>query len=178
MVEQCQRAFATLNRIIEWAKPRGRVSQKVDLKNVIEDLVSLVRDEFREDRKIEIVVKVDDVPSVKVGLDGIRMTLTDIFWNAAKAMPSGGSLTVGLTSDGDLIKLTVKDTGEGMSEERIKEVFNFNPMGRISPGGIGLGLYLCKKVVDAAGGQIDVESEIGIGTTVNVRFPITNGVKP
>lgn len=93
--------------------------------------------------------------------------------NALAEVPSGGSITVKAQADPDNVSIliSVVDTGRGMSEEVRRSLFTSRVVSR-KPGGTGLGTKIVKDVVDSHGGEISVESKIGVGTTFNIRLPI------
>lgn len=169
-----QHSLETLGKLIDWAKPHGAESQWMSLGSLIEDLVALIRDEL-EFKGIELDVEIDPtLPSVIGSPDQLRMAISDLFWNAAKAMPQGGRLQVRLrtTSDQQHIELTVADTGVGMSEEELETLFSVNPFEPLPAGGTGLGLYLLRKVLAGFKAELNPQSIVGQGTTMTVVFPI------
>ena len=133
----------------------------------------------------------DDLPRVFVDLFQMGQIFQNLITNAVQAMPEGGSLriaarrvsssefqvlssdlkpeTSNLTPDGDFIEISVSDTGEGISPENMKKLFQ--PLFTTKAKGIGLGLVVCKKLVEANRGRIEVESELGKGTTFRVCLP-------
>lgn len=95
--------------------------------------------------------------------------------NAVKFSPNGGIITIGAQHQGKFVKLFVKDEGSGISEEYQKKIFEkfFQiEMGdRRSSGGLGMGLAICKGIVEAHGGEIWVESKLGQGSTFSFTIP-------
>ena len=106
----------------------------------------------------------------------IRELLTNLIFNAVDAMPDGGTITLGTMMDGSSVRLSVSDTGTGMSEEvkrRCLEPF-FTTKGA---GGTGLGLAMVQGIVQRHNGTVDIESNLGHGTTFIIRFPIQRAGK-
>ena len=170
--EATQRSLDTLARLIRWAKPHGWHAEPTSLDEIIRDLTDLILDDA-SNRRIKLMLQLDsDVPLVFAAPDPLRLALTDLFWNAFKAMPDGGELWVLLrtTSDRRWLELTIKDTGIGMTQEQLRNLFTTNPFEPVPPGGGGLGLYLCKRVLAAQKATIHATSELGCGTTVVLRF--------
>ena len=93
--------------------------------------------------------------------------------NALAEVPPGGSITVNAESDPQKVSIliSVVDTGRGMSEEVRRSLFTNRVVSR-KPGGTGLGTKIVKDVVDSHGGEISVESQVGVGTTFSIRLPI------
>lgn len=90
--------------------------------------------------------------------------------NAVESMPKGGQLEVSLKKDTQVIILEVKDTGEGISEEKLDKIYNMLYTSKSE--GSGIGLYVVNKIIKDVGGSIDVISSVGKGTTFTVTLPI------
>jgi signal transduction histidine kinase len=137
----------------------------------------------REPQKDGIALRVQITPSLKVHGDPIQLeqVLLNLLINARQAMlgGKGGSLTIkAAVVDGeeDEVKLQVIDTGPGIPEKLISKIFEpfFTTKGTTKKGeakGTGLGLAICKDIIDAHGGRIEVQSELGRGTTFSVYLP-------
>jgi signal transduction histidine kinase len=174
MEVEAQRSLKTLERLVRWARPHGGLPEPTRLQVIIHDLVELISGDLIHMR-ISLALAIDrNLPCVLLAADPLRMALTDLFWNAAKAMPSGGEIRVTLTESADhrFVVLSVEDSGVGMTESQIQSLFSTNPFEPIPAGGIGLGLYLCKQVLAAQGVTIRAQSELGAGTKVFVDFPV------
>ena len=117
-----------------------------------------------------------DLPSVVYDSDRIVQVLTNLVSNAIKFTPEGGTVSISARRRRDHLILQVSDTGMGIPKEALPKIFNrFYRVHR--PGreikGTGLGLAIVHKIVTAHGGRIDVESEMGQGTTFTVTLPLT-----
>lgn len=137
----------------------------------------------------------DMLPALNVDPLQMVQVFQNLITNAVQAMPDGGTLRVaaqlvsssgfrvsGSNSkpktqnsklDGDFIEISVNDTGEGISPEGMKRLFQ--PLFTTKAKGIGLGLTVCKNLVEANGGHIEVESRLGEGTTFTVSMPVFEG---
>ncbi|MFZ2950813.1 MAG: ATP-binding protein, partial [Desulfuromonadaceae bacterium] len=123
----------------------------------------------------------DNLPLLRVDPLQMGLVLTNFITNAGQAMPDGGALRIAARRvlspdskfDGDFVEISVADTGEGITPENMKKIFQ--PLFTTKAKGIGLGLVVCKNLVDANGGRIEVESEPGKGTTFMVLLPIERG---
>jgi len=106
----------------------------------------------------------------------MRRVFTNLLTNAVQAMPEGGFLMVeGSVVNGNA-KVSVSDTGIGISEEDASKIFR--PLFTTKAKGTGLGLAVCKKLVEAHGGEISFGSKKGVGTTFNVVIPLVHDVPP
>ena len=105
----------------------------------------------------------------------LRQILYNLMSNALKFTDRGGTVTVSARDDGEQIAIAVADTGIGIADADRPRLFQaFEQLVQPSgdrPGGTGLGLALTKRLVDMHGGTIEVESELGVGTTFTVRMP-------
>lgn len=146
--------------------------QPVSMRAVIEE--ALRSGEPISQEPHEIVTNIDE--DVQVWADRRRLVevVENVVGNAVKYSPRGGRIEVGVTRRGDVVCLTVADHGLGIPEgalgtlfERFKRV---DTPDRASIRGTGLGLYLVKRYVDSFGGRIDVESEVGVGSTFTVTL--------
>ncbi len=135
-------------------------------------------DETLQNMKIPDNVTVNkqfkQVPSIDADTNQIKRAFQKIVENAVQAMPNGGTLTVSSGKKGAFIEVAFKDAGIGISKENIKKIFT--PFYTTKAQGMGLGLAICKKFVEAHDGTITVESKEGEGTAVIVRLPLNGGV--
>jgi len=107
---------------------------------------------------------------VKLDTDKVVRVFYNIASNAADAMPNGGTLTVTTEDAGGMVRVDFKDTGTGMPEEVKRRIFEpFVTYGK--KHGTGLGMAIVKKVMDDHKGKIDIETELGKGTTMRLYFP-------
>jgi signal transduction histidine kinase len=99
----------------------------------------------------------------------LTRALANMVENALHAMPGDGRLALSAALEGEWVVMRVRDTGVGMDAEALSRVFE--PYFSTKATGTGLGLPIAQRNVELSGGTIDVESEKGVGTTVNVRLP-------
>jgi heavy metal sensor kinase len=155
-------------------------SESVDLITVIEDVCKNV-DVLAEDKNIEIKLAYME-PAEVIG-DGHR--LKQMVWtllhNAVKYTPENGQIKITLQDMDDYAYLTVQDNGIGIPEADLPWIFDrFYRVDKArsrSEGGSGLGLSICKHIVDMHNGEIEVESEIGKGTRFKIRLPKEKAIK-
>ena len=108
----------------------------------------------------------------------IERCIINLVGNAAKFTPKGGLIQVIVSDLGDKVKISVKDNGIGISEENKKLIFNrFNQVVENNSevkGGSGLGLTISKQLISLHGGDIYVESEVGVGSEFIIILPVEN----
>lgn len=119
---------------------------------------------------IELVKKLDaDLAEIEVDSDQIQQVLVNIITNAVQVMPEGGKLTIGAREKGEFLEIEIADTGGGIPQEVRDKIFE--PLFTTKAKGIGLGLAVCKSIIDRHGGQIEVKSGVGEGTSFNIKLP-------
>lgn len=143
--------------------------EEADLEALIGDVVSSV--DIHGDVDVSIVLD-DGLPDISVDETLMKRLFTNLVLNAVQAMPDGGSLSIRGSLQGDDVVISVEDTGVGIREENLDEIFK--PLFTSKAKGTGFGLPVCKRIVDAHGGTISVESEEGVGSTFKVKLPVTH----
>jgi signal transduction histidine kinase len=121
-------------------------------------------------KKVKVINKTGDKPAVTV--DAARMTrvLLNILQNAVDAMPDGGTLTLASKTVKGNLQISIADTGTGMSKKTIAKLWT--PLFTTKAKGMGFGLSICKRIVEAHKGEISVKSKIGKGSTFTVTIPL------
>jgi PAS domain S-box-containing protein len=123
-------------------------------------------------KKVRVANLTRDQPKMSVDTDKMKRVFINIIKNAVDAMPNGGKLTIeSRESNGDL-EIVFSDTGAGMSEKTLKSLYR--PLFTTKARGMGFGLPICRRFVEAHGGKIQATSTIGKGSTFTVMFPIRN----
>lgn len=169
---ECQRLVDVSNDFLRFARVNERDLQgePSDLGGIIEEMIDFFSPTARQ-ANIDIKCYMPaDLPPALLDRDLFKQALLNLMLNAEQAMPGGGELTIQATHETDCICLSLIDTGKGMSAEVIAKVFR--PFFSTKPGGNGLGLPTVRRIIDAHGGTIDVQSEPGKGTKFTLRLPI------
>ncbi len=121
-------------------------------------------------KKIQVNDRTQRKPMIIIDTQKMKRVFTNIITNAMDAMPDGGKLTITSRKLDDKVEFTFIDTGAGIPDE-IKEKI-WMPLFTTKAKGMGLGLAICKRMVEAHGGLICVESTVGKGTTFTVKMPL------
>jgi len=156
-------------RVIEQREP-------LNLPEILQRTVDLMRPQI-EDKHIDLQTTAEDsIPFINGNRSGMEAMFINLVSNAVKYTPSGGQVRVTMKRERKSVQIRVSDTGIGMKDEDIARIFD--KFYRVKSDetrnvtGTGLGLSIVKGVVDAHRGTINVESEVGKGTTVTVSLPI------
>jgi PAS domain S-box-containing protein len=119
---------------------------------------------------IQVVSLVENGPEIRVDVEKMKRCFMNLIKNAVDAMPDGGTLTVKSREVNDAVEFTFADEGTGMSEETMEKLWS--PLFTTKAKGMGFGLPICKRFIEAHGGKISVKSILGKGTTFSVKVPI------
>jgi signal transduction histidine kinase len=172
---ECGRLVQVSNDFLRFARVKDLELQPVALREVIEEMADFFGPTARQ-ANIQIKVYLPaDLPPVQLDRDLFKQALLNLMLNAEQAMPGGGELTIQAAKPPAAlaaIELSLIDTGKGMPPEVQAKVFR--PFFSTKPGGSGLGLATVKKIIEAHGGSIDVQSEIDRGTKFTIRLPLEN----
>ena len=117
----------------------------------------------------------ENEPEITADDQKMRRVFVNIIRNAVEAMPEGGTLTISSKRTNDDVDVVFADTGVGMTTEAMKKLWT--PLFTTKAKGMGLGLVICKRIVEAHGGSISAESALGRGSTFTVKLPIKPDLK-
>jgi len=167
---ECQRLQDLLDDFLNFAKVRTPKREPCDLNREIAQVLDFIAPLAAEAR-IEVIRYLDpELPRVLLDRESFHGALINLVLNAQQAMPSGGQLVVRTTPIGSRVVLYLIDTGPGMDARTCDHIFQ--AFFSTKPGGSGLGLPTTKKIVEAHGGAIRVESEVGRGTRFTIELPV------
>ena len=167
---ECLRLQNLLDDFLNFAKLRTLRLEASDLNGEIERLLDFFAPKAKE-AGIEVTCYLDpDLPSVVLDREAFHGALFNLVLNAQQAMPQGGQLVVRTKPTASGVALELIDTGTGMDAETCSRVFN--AFFSTKPGGSGLGLPTTRKIVEAHGGGIRVQSELGRGTRFTIELPV------
>lgn len=157
--------------LLDYSAGRAPMRAPVQLADLVAEALSVV-----PPPGIEVVRHVEPDIAIDADRDQMRQVLLNLITNGYDAMPGGGILDVSVRSTGDSARITVSDTGVGMDEETQASIFT--PFFTTKSRGVGLGLAVTKRVIEAHGGTIGVQSTPSVGTsftvTVRVGAPIVS----
>ncbi|HTY75627.1 MAG TPA: MFS domain-containing histidine kinase [Candidatus Nanoarchaeia archaeon] len=118
---------------------------------------------------IEVVNITEDTPEIKIDVAKMKRVFVNLARNAADAMPDGGQLIVKSEKEGGFVRISFADSGAGISEANQKLIFQ--PLFTTKAKGMGFGLAICQRIVEAHKGNISVKSTVGRGSTFIVELP-------
>ena len=150
------------------------LSKKLELSRAVVELSDLVRDTLRQmagSIKVALLEDLHPVPGTLLDKEQFGKVLTNLILNACEATADGGEICITTRKQEGWVLLQVSDNGCGMSKEFIEHSL-FRPFKSTKKGGMGIGLFHSKMIVEAHQGRIEVQSEEGKGTTFSVFLPI------
>jgi two-component system, NtrC family, sensor histidine kinase HydH len=166
---ECQRLVDLSNEFLRFARVNDLVGTPTDLAEVVGEMIDFfgpTAQAHRIDVKSFIPA---DLPSVALDRELFKQALLNLLLNAQQAMADGGELSILAARDPGGVSLDLIDTGNGMSPEVQARVFQ--PFFTTRSGGTGLGLATTRRIVEAHGGTIAVQSERGRGTKFTIHLP-------
>lgn len=173
VLDNVYRISQTIRGLLNFARPAPPQFTRVNLNQLIEDTLAFLSHQpifkkITSDQKLY-----PQLPQITADLNQIRQVLTNIFINAAQAMPEGGKLRVETSKVKfeDFIQIDIADTGEGISPENLKKIFDPFFTTKKSQG-TGLGLSISLSYIKSHNGDIQVKSQPGQGTTFSIILPI------
>jgi signal transduction histidine kinase len=168
--QECQRLQNLLNDFLNFAKVRTVRLEASDLNAQVQSVLEFIGPKSRESN-IEVISYLDpDLPSVVLDRESFHGALINLVLNALQAMPGGGQLVVRTQPTASGVSLELIDTGVGMDPRTVSQIFD--TFFSTKPGGSGLGLPTTRKIIEAHGGRIAVQSEVGHGTKFTIELPV------
>ena len=171
MIHQVDRFVNMAQEILDFSRGVSATNiEETEFGEVMEGVLAFIEKDLTK-RNIKLEKNLNFPGKVKIDQDKIVRVFYNIASNAADAMPTGGTLTVTTEDAGGMVKVDFKDTGTGMPEEVKRKIFEpFVTYGK--KHGTGLGMAIVKKVMDDHKGKIEIETEMGKGTTFIIRLPL------
>jgi PAS domain S-box-containing protein len=167
----------TIRRLQDFTRKRvGQELFKVDVNAIIKDSMEMTKPKWKDEPqsrgiRIEVVSNLEEIPSVSGNASELREVITNMIFNAIEAMPEGGKIEIRTFKKRRDVLIQISDTGIGIAEETEKRIFE--PFFTTKPfTNTGLGLSMSYGIIKRFGGDIEVESEVGRGTTLTIIMPI------
>ena len=148
-------------------------SAEIKLDKISTNPIKLVKDSLSTlvvPTNVQVINETSDELFVLVDNGKIERVFSNLVKNACDAMPNGGQLKITSKKEKDRIMISFSDSGSGMTNEVLQKLWT--PFFTTKPKGMGIGLGICKRIVEAHGGRIEVGSTVGKGTVFNVFLPV------
>ncbi|MEL6537069.1 MAG: HAMP domain-containing sensor histidine kinase, partial [Bacteroidota bacterium] len=175
--------FRLLNNVLHWAMEQTEQLSFVAAPMPVQQLMAQVAYDYQglvQTKGLALEQDFGVEAQVEVDANLMKIVLRNLLDNALKFTPPGGNLTLQAVEDGDLVTLSVTDTGVGMTTEQQARLFSItqHEIRQDTEGrkGTGLGMLLCQRLVHRHGGTLAVQSREGHGTRISIQLPIFQGV--
>lgn len=166
---QIDRLDAAVKDLLIYARPRPPELAPCDLGAIVLRVIRLMRDTPLFQRVRLSVSAEEGLPYVAGDANQLEQLVLNLLVNAVQACQPGKDVSVTLRGVDQMVRMSVKDAGCGM--DPVTAVRAFEPFFTTKAKGTGLGLPICRKIVEAHGGKIELQSEVGVGTEVTVDIP-------
>lgn len=183
MVSSGKRLLNLVNDILDISKLKNRdiklYKKSLDINNIISSIVNVFR-YINKNKNVKIIGEIpDNIPHVLADEDRFNQIMYNLIGNAVK-FTEEGYIKIYAAEENDYVKITVEDTGEGMPEDKKSKIWEAFEQIDTSitrkHGGTGLGLYITKQLIELHGGEITVESEIGMGSKFIFTLPASKSM--
>ena len=154
-----------INDLLEYSKEIRLTLTEVTPKSILKEALALIR----IPENIQILDLTENKPKVRADIQKMTRVFVNIIKNAIEAMPKGGTLTIKSKKLNGNLEITFTDTGIGISKDVIEKIWV--PLFTTKAKGMGLGLSICKRIIEAHEGNISVKSKRGKGTTFTITIP-------
>jgi len=173
-IQQTERIGAILRHLSDLSAPRSAQPQFLDVNELLQTTCNFLRYDKRF-RNIDLAIEAHaDLPAVRAVADHLTQVVMNLVINAADAMEgvTGRRPTIRVTAclAGNYVALAISDNGQGMKPDTLEHAFEQSFTTKPAAKGRGIGLYLCKVLIEEMGGRIEIRSTIGAGTVANVRL--------
>ncbi len=175
MIQEVERMNKVIGQLLDFARPVRIVKKKVPISKIIADSLKMIERQAGE-KQIILQTRIDPPDgSVEIDPDRINQVLLNLYLNGLEALGVGGHLTVtaAISKAERQLRITVSDDGSGISREDMSRIFD--PYFTTKPTGTGLGLAMVHNIVQAHGGKVMAESNLGQGASFTVVLPFSDG---
>jgi PAS domain S-box-containing protein len=155
-----------VNDLLDFSRDIRLNKSKITVNSIIKETLS----HMQIPKKVKISNQTSKTPAVFVDLHQMNRVFENIIKNALDAMPTGGKLEIKSEKKGNWLHITFKDTGEGIPKENMSKLGS--PLFTTKAKGVGMGLAICRRLVEAHGGSVSIKSEHEVGTCVTVTLPV------
>jgi two-component system, NtrC family, sensor kinase len=170
--KEAQRLSKVLINLLDFSRMNEPKREVLDVNDLVDDTVLFMEHHLTRFRNVRLTVeKGQGLPRINADRIQIQQILVNIIMNAAQAMPEGGTIAVTTASEDGLAGISVADSGPGIRPEDIGKIFEPFFTTKMRGEGTGLGLPLCKRLIEANKGTIEVESRVGKGATFRLLIP-------
>ncbi len=166
---QLLRIQRTVRELIDYSRPASTAVSRVHVSEIVDEALGIAK-YYQRTKQRAITIEIPaELPTVRGVRDHLTQVVLNLVLNAVDATETGGAIRIEARTVGDLIELTVEDAGRGINlADRCRL---FQPFFTTKPHGTGLGLFICRQVVEEMGGRLVYRTEPGQGSAFTIRLP-------
>lgn len=171
MSKEVQRVNTIVEQFLALSRPFQLHLATAPLEPLLKDLILLLREEASS-RGISLQLEVSpNLPPMTMDAERLRQAFLNLLRNGIQATEKGGTVRLEARPFKDRVEVTISDTGVGIPPDLMEKIFNYYYTTKEK--GIGLGLPIAHRIIEAHGGQLKLESRVGLGTKVSIILPLT-----
>lgn len=179
--ESSEKLLNLIENLLHWSRSQtGKIQiipKELQLNSLVSEVISVLEMQAKA-KEIKLVTDIDPNLAITGDYDTISTVIRNLTSNAIKFSNTGGVVSINASQSNGTVRLSVTDTGVGISPENIGKLFkiedSFSTKGTSQEAGTGLGLIVCKEFIEKNGGYILVDSTLGQGTTFTITIPKSN----
>jgi len=170
ILKEIRRVNEIIEQFLTLSRPFELRLKNASPGDLLRNLVALFEEEARSQGIALSLEGESNLPSLMIDEEKLTQAFINIMKNGIQAMEKGGTLRIEAHSLKDRIEVTFSDSGAGIPEDRMEKIFNYYYTTKEK--GVGLGLPLAHRIIEAHGGQLKIESKVDVGTKVTILLPV------
>ncbi|NEU29243.1 HAMP domain-containing histidine kinase [bacterium LRH843] len=176
ITNETERLNALVHDLLDFSSlSAGKMSMKKEKLhlNLVVEQVYLQMKTRAERLKINFILDINEsIPLIAADSNRLKQVLINLIDNSFKFTAEDGTVSITIVKMDSFVQLSIGDTGKGIPEQELELITGKFYKGRSNHGGMGLGLAICKEIIDAHGGNMQIISTVGVGTTVQIQLPL------
>ncbi len=169
VIEEVDRANAVIRSLLDFAKPNV-YKRKMDYVDKLLNDILLITNKYAQKNNVDINYESEKSIRLYMDLETLKQAFINIIFNSVQAMPNGGNIKILVFDEENWAKLSFIDNGIGICKEKIEKIFE--PFYTTKDTGTGLGLAITHRIIEEHNGYIEIYSEVGKGTKLDVYLPM------
>jgi signal transduction histidine kinase len=173
MLKEIRRVNEIIEQFLTLSRPFQLNLRESSLQDLLKNLITLFQEEVSS---LGITLQTEipsELPPIKMDPEKLTQAFINIMKNGMQAMGQGGTLRIETISLKEGVEIIISDSGSGIPPEQMEKIFNYYYTTKEK--GVGLGLPIAHRIIEAHGGQLKIESRFGSGTKVTVMLPLRKG---
>ena len=166
---EVERLDGIIANFLEAVRPHPPDFQDLDVLSILEEVLEILGQELKNHQILVEIEASGSLPVISADRNQIKQVYFNVLKNACEAMESGGSIKVRTRSDDEFVFVQIGDSGTGIEQSDFTRVFE--PYFSTKKKGLGLGMMIVQRIMREHGGQLGIDSQVGVGTVVTLQFP-------